>query len=41
MRAVLIPHSQIPPEQTVPVDVAPDAIIQRLADLVPLVDSWS
>ena len=41
MRAVLIPHSKIPPEQHVEVDVAPDAIIQRLTDLVPLIDSWS
>ena len=41
MRAVWIPHSQIPPEQPVEVDVAPDATIQRLSDLVDLVDSWS
>lgn len=29
MRALLIPHSQIPPEQPVEVDVAPDATIER------------
>jgi HAD superfamily hydrolase (TIGR01509 family) len=41
MRAVFVPHSKIPPEQTEPVDVTPDAVIQRLTDLIPLVDSWS
>jgi putative hydrolase of the HAD superfamily len=41
MRAVFVPHSKIPPEQTEPIDVTPDAVIQRLTDLVPLIDSWS
>jgi putative hydrolase of the HAD superfamily len=41
MRAVFVPHSKIPPNQTEPVDVTPDAVIQRLTDLIPLVDSWS
>ncbi|HEV3362366.1 MAG TPA: HAD family hydrolase [Pseudonocardiaceae bacterium] len=41
MRAVFVPHSTIPPEQTEPVDVTPDAVIQRLTDLIPLVDDWS
>jgi putative hydrolase of the HAD superfamily len=41
MRAVFVPHSKIPPEQTEPVDVTPDAVIQRLTDLIPLIDSWS
>jgi HAD superfamily hydrolase (TIGR01509 family) len=33
MRAVLVPHSEIPADQLVEVDVEPDAIIQRLAEL--------
>ncbi|HEY7594680.1 MAG TPA: HAD family hydrolase [Actinophytocola sp.] len=40
MRAVLVPHSDIPAEQQVPVDVQPDAVIQRLADLEEVVDRW-
>lgn len=35
MRAVLVPHSAVPAY-----DVEPDAIIARLADLLPLVRSW-
>lgn len=41
MRAVLVPHSIIPPEQHVPVDVEPDAVINELTDLLPLIDAWS
>ena len=40
MRAVLVPHSEIPPNQQVPVDVEPDAVIQRLADLPSVLDRW-
>ena len=42
MRAVLVPHSKIPPDQLPdgPLEVEPDAVIQRLLDLVPLVDKW-
>lgn len=40
MRAVLVPHSEIPVSQQVPVDVKPDAVIDRLADLLGHVDSW-
>jgi FMN hydrolase / 5-amino-6-(5-phospho-D-ribitylamino)uracil phosphatase len=40
MRAVLVPHSDIPANQRVAVDVRPDAVIQRLADLEEVVDSW-
>jgi HAD superfamily hydrolase (TIGR01549 family) len=40
MRAVLVPHSEIPVSQQVPVDVEPDAIIDRLADLLQHVDAW-
>lgn len=41
MRAVLVPHSDLPANQRVPVDVAPDAVIERLADLLPIVDRWT
>ena len=40
MRAVLVPHSDIPPAQQVPVDVHPDGVIQRLSDLPDLVAGW-
>jgi putative hydrolase of the HAD superfamily len=40
MRAVLLPHSAIPGYQQGPVQGVPDAIIARLSDLLPLVDSW-
>jgi putative hydrolase of the HAD superfamily len=36
MRAVLIPNSDVPPYEA----AAPDAIIGRLAELRPLVESW-
>jgi HAD superfamily hydrolase (TIGR01509 family) len=40
MRAVLVPHSDIPGFQAGPVAGKPDAVIQRLADLLPLIDTW-
>jgi putative hydrolase of the HAD superfamily len=40
MRAVLIPHSDIPEQQKGPVTGEPDAVIDRLADLLALVDEW-
>jgi HAD superfamily hydrolase (TIGR01509 family) len=40
MRAVLIPHSEIPVSQQVPVDVEPDAVIDRLVDLLAHIDLW-
>ena len=40
MRAVLVPHSDIPVEQQVPVDVHPDAVLHRLADLPELLAGW-
>jgi putative hydrolase of the HAD superfamily len=36
MRAVLIPHSDVPPYA----DAVPDAIISSLAELPPLIESW-
>jgi FMN hydrolase / 5-amino-6-(5-phospho-D-ribitylamino)uracil phosphatase len=38
--AVFVPHSEIPASQQMPVDVSPDAIIDRLSDLVAHIDSW-
>jgi HAD superfamily hydrolase (TIGR01509 family) len=40
MRAVLVPHSDIPAHQQVPVDVAPDGVLARLADLPGLIADW-
>ena len=40
MRAVLLPHSEIPAYQEGPVRGEPDAVVTRLADVLPLVDSW-
>jgi putative hydrolase of the HAD superfamily len=40
MRAVLVPHSDIPPSQQVPVDVHPDGVAHRLLDVLALVDAW-
>ena len=40
MRAVHIPHSDIPDHQRGHIDGAPDAVVQSLAELVPLVDAW-
>jgi putative hydrolase of the HAD superfamily len=36
MRAVLVPHSSVPAYD----DVTPDAVIERLAELPPLLESW-
>ena len=41
MRAVLVPHSDIPPAQHGPVSGEPDAVVQRLAELPEHVDRWS
>ena len=39
MRAVLVPHSAVPADQ-IPVTGEPDAIVQRLADVLSVVDEW-
>jgi putative hydrolase of the HAD superfamily len=41
MRAVLVPHSDIPEAQRGPVEGEPDAVIHRLAELLAVVDAWS
>jgi len=40
MRAVFLPHSTIPDVQRGHTDGEPDAVIQRLADLLDVVDAW-
>jgi putative hydrolase of the HAD superfamily len=40
MRAVLVPHSEIPVDQQVTVDVEPDAVAVRLLDVLGIVDAW-
>jgi putative hydrolase of the HAD superfamily len=40
MRAVLIPHSDIPEIQRGPVAGDPDAVVQRLGDVLAVVDGW-
>ncbi len=40
MRAVLVPHSQIPQDQQGHVEGEPDAVIERLSDLLDLIDAW-
>jgi putative hydrolase of the HAD superfamily len=40
MRAVLVPHSTIPADQHGPVLGEPDAVVERLADVLPIIDAW-
>jgi putative hydrolase of the HAD superfamily len=40
MRTILIPHSDIPATQHGPVTGNPDATVQRLADVLAVVDRW-
>lgn len=40
MRTIFVPHSDIPAEQQVPVDVRPDAVVDRLAEVIDHVDGW-
>ena len=40
MRAVLVPHSEIPADQHRDADSEPDAVISRLVDLLDVLDSW-
>jgi putative hydrolase of the HAD superfamily len=40
MRAVFVPHSQVPADQIGEVVGEPDAVINGLADLLPVIDGW-
>jgi putative hydrolase of the HAD superfamily len=41
MRAVLVPHSAIPQNQKGHVEGDPDAVVQRLSELLPVVEAWA
>ena len=41
MRAILVPHSDIPLEQQVDVEVRPDAIAHSLAEIAGIVHGWN
>ncbi|WP_068251495.1 HAD family hydrolase [Janibacter corallicola] len=40
MRAIWVPHSDIPTEQQVTVEVTPDAVAEELLDVLDFVDGW-
>lgn len=40
MRAIWIPHSDIPVDQQVSVDATPDAVAHELLDILDIVDGW-
>jgi putative hydrolase of the HAD superfamily len=41
MRAIFVPHSDLPLDQQVVVDVTPDATVQRLAEVLDVVIGWN
>lgn len=41
MRTILVPHSTIPEGEKLPVDAVPDAVVQRLSDILPIVRGWA
>ncbi len=41
MRAILVPHSEIPHDQVGPVEGEPDAVVQRLGEVLAHVDRWN
>jgi putative hydrolase of the HAD superfamily len=40
MRAIWVPHSQIPLSQQVAVDVTPDGVAHELLDILDILDGW-
>src|SRR6266542_2252071 len=40
MRAVHVTHSKIPPQQRGHTEGVPDAVVERIADLLPIIDGW-
>ena len=40
LRAIWVPHSDIPAEQQVAVDVTPDGVAHELLDILDIVDGW-
>ena len=41
LRAIWVPHSDIPADQQVPVEVTPDGVAHRLSDVLDIVDGWA
>jgi putative hydrolase of the HAD superfamily len=41
MRAILVPHSDIPEHQQMPVEVTPDAEVRRLGEVLEVVRGWN
>ncbi len=41
MRGIWIPHSNIPAAQSTDLEINPDATIQKLSDIISILDSWS
>ncbi len=41
MRAILVPHSDIPHDQLGPVEGEPDAVVERLGEVLVHVDRWN
>ena len=41
MRAILVPHSEIPDHQQMAVEVVPDAVVTRLGDVLRVVREWN
>ncbi len=40
MRTIWVPHSEIPADQQVTVEVTPDAVAEELLDILTIVDGW-
>ena len=40
MRAIWVPHSDIPADQQVTVDATPDGVAESLLDVLDIVDGW-
>jgi putative hydrolase of the HAD superfamily len=40
MRAIWVPHSQIPLAQQVSVEVTPDGVAHELLDILAILDGW-
>ena len=41
MRAILMPHSRFPADQLVQIEVTPDAVVERLGDVLDVVLKWN
>jgi putative hydrolase of the HAD superfamily len=41
MRAILVPHSDFPADQHVPIEVTPDAVVEHIGDVLDVVRAWN